>query len=419
MSRDSLSSSDRDNSPWLAIVGLGADGAQALCADARDAIERAELVAGSGRQLALVQALIRGETLRWPSPLADGIERVLARRGRSTCVLASGDPFFYGIGATLAPRLARAEFVCFPAPSSVSLAASRLGWPLADTEVVSLHGRDLHGIVRYLRPGGRVMALSWDRTTPALLAALLVQRGFGRSQLHVLECLGGPSERVRGQAAAAWLETGHRADAIADLNLIALELIADPGAFSIPLRASLPDRAFEHDGQLTKQDQRALTLSALGPLPGQLLWDVGAGAGSIAIEWLLAHPACRAIAIESDPARCARIRRNAQALGVPALQVIQARAPERLHELPEPNAVFIGGGASDPSVFDTCWQRLASGGRLVLNAVALETEALVLAAHARHGGELCRFSIEKAEPLGRLTGWSPARSLLQWRVDKP
>lgn len=400
-------------------MGLGADGVQGLCEAARAAIERAELVAGSDRQLALVQGLIRGESLRWPSPLAAGIERVLARRGRPTCVLASGDPFFYGIGATLAPRLERAELVCFPAPSSVSLAAARLAWPLAQTDVVSLHGRDLHGIVRYLQPGGRVLALSWDRTTPALLAALLVERGFGGSQLHVLEALGSSSERVRGQTARAWLEAGSGADAIADLNLIALELSAEPHAFSIPCRASLPDSAFEHDGQLTKQDQRALTLSALAPRPGQLLWDVGAGAGSISIEWMLAHPTCRAVAIESDRERCARIQRNARALGVPALEVIEARAPERLSALAEPNAVFIGGGASDPSVFDTCWQRLARGGRLVLNAVALETEASAIALHARHGGELRRISIEKAEPLGRLTGWSPARPLLQWRVDKP
>jgi precorrin-6Y C5,15-methyltransferase (decarboxylating) len=399
---------------WLSIVGVGADGSAGLAPRARDAVEAAELVAGSARQLALVEPLLRGERLVWPSPLSAGIAMILARRGRSTCVLASGDPFFFGIGATLAPELAPAEFVCHPAPSSLSLAAARLGLPLHETEVVSLHGRDLHAVIRHLHPGRRVLALSWDRHTPMALAELLIERGFGASRLHVLEQLGGPAERTRSCLAQTFDLTD-----IADLNLVAIEVAGERRAFAIPCRGSLPDAAFEHDGQLTKQPIRALTLSALAPCPGELLWDVGAGAGSVAIEWMLGHAACRAIAIERLPARCERIRRNAHALGVPALQIVEAPAPRGLEDLPAPDAIFLGGGGADPALFAHCWHALRRGGRLVMNAVSLESEALLLARYAELGGELRRLSIEVAAPLGGVSGWRPAMPITQWRIEKP
>jgi precorrin-6Y C5,15-methyltransferase (decarboxylating) len=399
--------------PWLSIVGIGADGERGLCAAARRCISESALVAGSSRQLALVAALVRGEVLEWPSPFSNGVERVLERRGRSTCVLASGDPFFFGVGATLAPRLAPGEFVCHPAPSSVSLAAARLGWPLQDSDVVSLHGRDLHEIVRYLVPGRRVLALSWNADTPAALARLLVERGFGASRLVVLEALGGASERVREARAQAFT-----LDDVQDLNLIAVELAASASVRGAPCRSSLPDAAFEHDGQLTKRDVRAVTLSALGPRPGARLWDVGAGSGSIGIEWMLAHPACQAVAIERDAERCARIRRNAHKLGVPRLDVRHGRAPAALAALPAPDAVFIGGGASDPRLLEACWDALPAGGRLVVNAVAIETQALLIEAYRRRGGELCRIAIEAAAPLGEMTCFRPAIAVLEWRVDK-
>ncbi len=399
---------------WLSIVGIGADGANALAPNARAAIERAELVIGSARQLSVVRPHLRGETMTWPSPLAEGIAKLWARRGRPTCVLASGDPFFYGIGATLAPGLRSGEFVCHPAPSSMSLAAARLGWALQDLEIVSLHGRDLHEVIRYLQPGRRVLVLSWDRRTPAQLAELLRARGFGSSQLRVLESLGGPEERVRESSAAEFA-----LEDVADLNLIALEVRAGADARIVPCRASLPDDAFEHDGQLTKQDIRAITGSALAPRAGDLLWDLGAGAGSVGVEWMLAHPACRAIAIEAEPARCERIRRNAHALGTPGLRIVAARAPNGLAELPDPDAIFIGGGASDEGVFPCCWERLRRGGRLVINAVALETTSLLFAWHAQLGGELRRISIESCAPLGALRGLRPAMAVTQWRVTKP
>jgi precorrin-6Y C5,15-methyltransferase (decarboxylating) len=396
---------------WLSIVGLGADGAAALSEAARRAVQSAECVFGSARQLALITALSPRATVPWPSPFS--VQPVLARRGRPTCVLASGDPFFHGVGSTLAPALVPGEFVCFPAPSSLSLAAARLGWPLTDLEIVSLHGRELVRIVPALQPGRRVLALSWDRRTPPLLAELLRQRGFGGSRLYVLEELGSPHERVRSARARDF-----SLDDVRDLNLIGLELEADPGAFHLPLRGSLPDSAFEHDGQLTKQDIRAITMTALAPRAGALLWDVGAGAGSIGIEWLLAHPACRAIAVERDAARCARIARNAHSLGVPRLAIEHAEAPAGLAALPAPDAIFIGGGVGNAAIFERCLAALAPGGRLVMNAVSLESEATLIRWFGQHGGELRRFSVEKAEPLGSMTGWRPARPVTQWRLTK-
>jgi precorrin-6Y C5,15-methyltransferase (decarboxylating) len=399
---------------WLTIVGVGADGVAGLGDDARAAIAAAPVVFGGARQLELVRALVRGEARAWPSPFSDGVAAVLSRRGQETCVLASGDPFWYGAGATLAPRLTRGEFVCYPAPSSIALAAARLGWPLHDTDVVSLHGRDLALVLRYLQPGRRVIALSWDRATPAALSLLLCRHGFGRSRLHVLEALGAQDERLRSTTAAAFALAG-----FGDLNVIALEVEADAGARVIPVRAGVPDAAFEHDGQLTKRDVRAVTLSALAPYAGAWLWDVGAGAGSIAIEWMLAHPACRVVAIERDAERCARIARNATALGVPGVEVVHAAAPEGLAGLPAPDAIFIGGGASDRALFEACWAALRSGGRIVINAVSLSGQAALIERHAALGGELCRISIESAAPLGAMTALRPALPVLQWRIEKP
>jgi precorrin-6B C5,15-methyltransferase / cobalt-precorrin-6B C5,C15-methyltransferase len=400
--------------PWLSIVGIGADGEHGLSPSARRCIAEAELVVGAARQLALVEPLMRGAAWVWPTPFATGIARLLERRGQPTTVLASGDPFFFGVGASLAPHLIPGEFVCFPAPSSVSLAAARLGWPLQDTELVSLHGRDLHEVIRHLSPGRRVLALSWNGDTPAELARLLVARGFGASRMIVLEALGGLDERVR-EARALGFDLTH----VQDLNVVGLELAADGAAFCLPCRVSLPDSAFEHDGQLTKRDVRAVTLAALAPRPGARLWDVGAGSGSIGIEWMLAHTACQAIAIERDAERCARIGRNARQLGVPRLSVVHGAAPAVLGELAAPDAIFIGGGASDPALLEACWRALSSRGTMVVNAVALETQALLLETYARLGGELCRIAIETAAPLGGMTTFRPALAVLQWRIEKP
>ena len=301
-------------------------------------------------------------------------------------------------------------------PLSFSLAAARLGWSLQDVALVSLHGRALEGIVRHLQPGARILALSWDGETPAKLAKLLVERGMGASSITVLEAMGGPRERVR-RAAATDFDLGE----IAPLNTIALEVDASPDATVLGLAPGLDDALFEHDGQLTKREVRAVTLSALAPRQGELLWDVGLGAGSIAIEWLLRHPSLKAIGIEDQPERAARAARNAAALGTPDLVIVQKRAPEAFAGLPAPDAVFIGGGLSDPGVFDAAWPALKPGGRLVANAVSLQSEARLIEYFQRHGGELVRLEVAKAGKAGSggVFVWRPAAPIIQWRARKP
>ena len=399
---------------WLSIIGIGEDGAAGLSSTARALIENAEWVAGSERHLALAAPHIRAEAFAWPHPLADGIAEVLRRRGRAVVVLASGDPFHYGIGKQLAAQVAADEFLCLPQPSAFSLAAARMRWALQDTALVSLHGRALEGIIRHLHPGARILALSWDRTTPGQLADLLAARRMGASCLTVLEALGGPDEQVRSTAAASF-----QLEAVAPLNIIALEVAAEPDAPLVPLASGLDDALFEHDGQLTKREIRALTLSALAPRYGELLWDIGLGSGSIAIEWLLCHPSLRAIGIERDGERADRAMRNAAALGTPDLTVIKGAAPDALAGLPQPDVIFIGGGISNEAVFSTAWAALKPGGRLVANVVTLEGEALIGRRFARLGGELVRLEVSRADGLGRLYAWRPAMPVTQWRVSKP
>lgn len=399
---------------WLALVGIGEDGVDGLTEVAKALVRSAALVVGGDRHLALAAELIRGESLAWPRPMTLAFPEIVAHRGRPVVVLASGDPFHYGVGRMLAGIVAPDEILSLPQPSSFSLAASRLAWSLPDLTLVTLHGRPLATVIRHLQPGVRLLALSWDETTPRTLADLLVARGMGDSRLHVLEALGGPREAVRRTVARDFdLED------IDPLNLIGLEVIAAADATVLPLAPGLDDALFESDGQLTKRDIRAVTVSALAPRQGELLWDVGLGAGSVAIEWLLRHPAMKAIGIEERPERAARAARNAAALGTPDLRIVEGRAPEALSGLPAPDAVFVGGGFSDDGVFDAVWSALKPGGRLVVNAVALETEARLFALHAQHGGELVRLQVSRAEPVGTMTGWRPAMPVTQWRARKP
>ena len=354
--------------PWLSILGVGEDGREGLSSAALRVLDAAEFVVGGARHLRLVQP-IAAQTLAWPTPLSDAYAAILERRGRPTCVLASGDPFHYGVGAELARLVPAEEIVCYPLPSAFSLAAARLGWSLGDCDCLSLHGRALQRVIPYLQPRARILALSWDGATPRRLAELLTARGFGGSTVTVLEAMGGPRERIR-----RW----HAADfELADsdpLNTVAIEVAAARAAQVVTLAPGLDDSWFENDGQLTKAEIRAVTLAALAPRAAQSLWDIGAGSGSVGIEWCLRHRRNRCIAIEQQPERAARIQRNAAALGVDALDVLVGRAPEALAALPAPDAVFIGGGASDPAVFKTAWAALKPGGHLVVNAVALETE---------------------------------------------
>ncbi len=399
--------------PWLSLIGIGEDGRDGLSHDALQRLAQARLVVGGRRHLALAAPLDGVETMAWPSPLADALPAILACRGEPVCVLASGDPFFHGVGTLLAAAIPQGEIACLPAPSSLSLAAARLGWSLQECRWLSLHGRDLRLVIPHLQPRARLLLLTWDEHTPASLAALLVARGFGDSRLHVLQALGGPRERV-----AAAPADGFALGALDPLNIVALEVEAGPDARVIPLTPGLPDEWFEHDGQITKAAVRAATLAALRPFRGAHLWDIGAGSGSVAIEWMLRDPAMRATAVEARADRAARIERNAGALGVPGLAVVTGQAPAGLSALAPPDAVFIGGGAGDAALVEVAWSALPAGGRLVVNAVTIETGARLAALHASRGGELTTLSLAHADPVGRYRGWRPAMPVVQWAVSK-
>jgi precorrin-6Y C5,15-methyltransferase (decarboxylating) len=399
---------------WLGIVGIGEDGVAGLSERARAMIADAELVFGGERHLSLAASLIKGEARAWASPLTNSLEEIEGARGRRVCVLASGDPFHYGIGATLSRKVAAEEMEAIPAPSAFSLAAARLGWPLQDVATVSVHGRPLELVLPHLQPGQRLLVLTSDETGPAALAALLVANGFGASRLHVLETLGGPRERVSSHVAERFA-----AGEIDPLNVCGIEVVAGADARVISLAPGLRDDFYEHDGQLTKREVRAVTLASLAPKRRQLLWDIGAGAGSIAIEWMLADPSLKAIAIEADDERVMRIRRNALALGVPDLEVVSGTVPAALDGLETPDAIFIGGGGSDPGVMEAALAALKPGGKLVANAVTVEFEAILIARQAERGGTLTRIGITRLSPVGTMHGWRPAMPVTQWTWIKP
>ncbi len=401
------------SAPWLTIVGIGEDGRAGLSPAALAALDRAEFVIGGARHLALA-APLPAKTLTWPSPFADGYAMILGRRGQPTCVLATGDPFHYGVGAELARLVPAEEMNCFPQASAFSLAAARMGWSLPDCDCVSLHGRALERVIPHLQPGARILALSWDGSTPGRLADLLNTRGFGASTITVCEAMGGPRERIRRAIAADFAITG-----IDPLNTVAIEVVTTEDARIVTLAPGLPDAFFENDGQLTKAEIRALTLAALAPRAGELLWDIGLGAGSVGIEWCLRHPRNRCIGIEERPERAERARRNARELGAMALDIRVGRAPEALADLPAPDAVFIGGGASELGVFDAAWAALKPGGRLVVNGVTLETETLLGSLYAKHGGTMRRLAVSRLEPVGSMNGWRAAMPVTQWVVTKP
>lgn len=383
-----------------------------LSAAANAALDTAEFVIGGARHLELA-APLAARTLPWPSPFTEGYPIILARRGQPTCVLATGDPFHYGVGAELARLIPAHEIVSFPHASAFSLAAARMGWSLPDCDCVSLHGRALERIIPHLQPGARLLALSWDGSTPGKLAALMMRLGFSDSAITVLEAMGGTRERIRHATASDF-----GLAEIDPLNTMAIEVVAAGNARIVPLAPGLPDSWFENDGQLTKAEIRALTLAVLSPRAGELLWDIGMGAGSVGIEWCLRHPRNRCIGIEEREERAERARRNAAELGA-ALDIQLGRAPEALTSLPAPDAVFIGGGASEPGVFDAAWAALKSGGRLVINAVTLETETLLGTLHARHGGVMRRLALSRLERVGGMHGWRAAMPVTQWVVTKP
>jgi precorrin-6B C5,15-methyltransferase / cobalt-precorrin-6B C5,C15-methyltransferase len=427
---------------WLSVVGIGADGLSGLSPAARLLLEQAEIIVGGDRHLAFLssdqstdQSTVR--QIPWAAPLASTITEILNHRGQSVCVLASGDPLCYGVATTLLKAVAIAEMTIIPAPSAFSLACARLGWSLPDVDSLSLCGRDPALLQALLYPGARLLILSAGRETPAIAAEILTRNGYGNSQMTILSHMGGPQERSvtaiaqdlhqnpemnpeinPGTNPSTNPDMNLSDRSIADLNTIAVNCIANdsiPGFSRVP---GLPDIAFEHDGQLTKREVRAVTLSALAPLPGQLLWDVGAGCGSIGIEWLRSDRRCRAIAIEMQGDRRALIAANAAALGVPHLQIVAGQAPDALQNLPQPDTIFIGGGVTGDRVLETCWQALRPGGRLVANAVTVEGEQTLMEWLGDRGGTLVRVAVQRAEPVGKFLGWKAFAPITQWSVVK-
>jgi precorrin-6Y C5,15-methyltransferase (decarboxylating) len=396
----------------IAVVGIGADGWAGLGDEARAAILAAEEIIGSPRQLALLPPQSGARTRAWPSPMEPLLDELATRAEGGACVLASGDPMLHGIGATLARRLGPDRLAVHPQPSAFALACARLGWAAAEVELVSAVARPPEVVAPALAPGRRIVAYVTGAGGAAQVAHVLCERGYGPSRLVVLERLGAPEERLIESTADAWVGDAH------PLHAVAIDCVPAAGAPLLPRTPGLPDDAYDHDGQLTKRHVRALTLAALAPLPGQLLWDVGAGAGSIAIEWLRAERGARAIAVEREPERAARATANALRLGVPQLDVRTGAAPGALADLPAPDAIFVGGGLSAPGLLERCWAALAPGGRLVANAVTLEGEQLLAAARGAHGGELTRIEIARAEPLGGYTSWRPQRPVVQWAAQK-
>ncbi len=400
------------SSPPLAVVGIGADGWAGLGEPARAALRAAELIVGSERQLALLDDT-GAERRPWPSPIDPLVDELAAGPSRATAVLASGDPMLHGIGATLARRVDPERMRVYPHPSAFALACARLGWPETEVELVSAVGRPAEVVARLLQPGRRLVAYVAGAEGAAGVARVARERGFGASRLVVLEQLGGAAERVHETTPDGWGE--RTAD---PLHAVALDCDAAPEAPLLPLTPGLPDDAYESDGQLTKRGVRAIALAALGPAPGQLLWDVGAGSGSIGIEWLRAERTARAVAIEARDDRAARVAANALRLGVPRLEVIRGRAPGALEGLEAPDAIFVGGGVTEPGLLERCWASLQPGGRIVANAVTLEGEARLIEARATHGGGLLRIGLEHADAVGGFTAWRAQLPVVQWSARR-
>jgi precorrin-6B C5,15-methyltransferase / cobalt-precorrin-6B C5,C15-methyltransferase len=398
--------------PWLSIVGIGEDGLDGLSMAARELLAGADLIVGGRRHLALVASLGR-PGLEWEIPFAASIPKLLTHRGKQVVALSSGDPFWYGAGAVIAEAVPASEITVVPTPSTFTWAAARLRWRLEDAVTLGLHARPIELLRPHLRNGARLLVLVRDGIAPGEIANYLNAIGFGSSRLTVLEALGGPNEHVRTSTAAGF--------AVADIKapvMLAIEAIADNDTVIIPRVSGLPDEFFKHDGQLTKREIRAITMSTLAPRGGELLWDVGAGSGAIGIEWLLAHPANRAVGIEPREDRLANAKTNARFLGVPHFDLRLGAAPAALNGLPTPDAIFVGGGASREGVLDAVWRALPAGGRLVVNSVTLETEAKLIEWQALRGGVLLRLSVERSGPVGGLTSWRAAIPVVQWSVTK-
>ncbi|MEM7067278.1 MAG: precorrin-6y C5,15-methyltransferase (decarboxylating) subunit CbiE [Pseudomonadota bacterium] len=397
--------------PWLDIIGIGEDGVDGLSASALASLEAAEVIVGGDRHHTLAPNPT-AKRIAWPSPFDAMIDEIRLHKGERIVVLVTGDPLWFSVGARILKAIPREEVRFFPQLSAFQWAACRMGWSLADCETLTIHGRASSQILPHLAPNVKMLVLTKDKTSPQTVADLLCDRGFGKSRMTVLAALGGEREEHFEGFAENW---DHE---VPDFHTLAVECIADTNGLWYSRAGGLPDDAFVHDGQLTKQVIRSATLSALAPYPDALLWDVGAGCGSIAIEWMRASRGARAIAIEQNGGRTEMIRQNAVELGTEKISIVDGEAPHALADLENPDAVFIGGGLTVDGLFDACWEALRIGGRLVANAVTVESEAKLFELCKLHGGELSRISVQHAEPIGRFKGWKPVMPVTQWVVTK-
>ncbi|MDE2385842.1 MAG: precorrin-6y C5,15-methyltransferase (decarboxylating) subunit CbiE [Alphaproteobacteria bacterium] len=398
---------------WLTIIGMGEDGWEGISNRARLALKNCDVLIGSARLLPVLPKL-KAELHEWPQPFSAVVEQIKGFAGRNTVIIATGDPMNFGVARKILEFTPKAEVEIIPHVSAFSLAAAKLGWSLPDCDCFTIHGRPAANLEGFIQPDAKLLVLTQDETSVAEACRRLVTRGFETSLVTVLENLGGAAERVTEFAASqnpnlAW----------SPLNMLAIHCIASPQAKIYSRAPGLPDDAFEHDGQLTKQEVRAMTLAALAPAPDELLWDVGAGCGSVAIEWMRSTRGCEAIAIENNEARCAMITRNADALGTPRLKLVQGEAPAALAGLPPPHAVFIGGGVGIPGVFEACWEALRPGGRMVANVVTIEGEMHLYDLQEKHGGTLRRIDISRLDPVGKYRALKPKMPVVQWQVTKP
>lgn len=402
---------DMTSTPWLDIIGIGEDGMAGLSVEAREKVVHAEVIIGGDRHQHLADN-VTARRVRWPSPFDAMIDTIRSYRGQRLVVLVTGDPLWYSVGARIVRSIPAEDIRFYPQLSAFQWAAARLGWSLADCETVTVHGRAVSQVLPHLAPNVRLLVLTKDRTSPRSIADLLVGQGFGRSRLTALAALGGESETRFDGTAGEWNHT------VPDFHTLAIECIADESTVWYARTGGLPDSAFIHDGQMTKRDIRAITLAKLAPYPDAVLWDVGAGSGSVGIEWMRAARGAMTYSVEPRKQRCDRIRENCIRLGTEKLVVVEGTAPGALMGLPQPDAVFIGGGMTDDGVFEACWHQLRVGGWLVANGVTLETEAMLATLHRAHGGELTRLQVAHAEPVGPYRGWRAAMPVTQWSVQK-
>ena len=403
-------------SSWITVIGVGADGLDGLTSSTRDHVACADLLVGGERHQAMVpdsDLKAGAERLTWSCGIASAMDEIANWRGKSVVVLASGDPLYFGAGSTLARHFGAAEINVIPYPGAFSLACARMVWPIPDATTMTVHGRAHAGLNLHIRPGARIVALSWNGESPAKLANILRDRGFGPSTIVVFSDMGTVEEQRFDGTAENWPHA-----TVPDINTVCIDCTPGPDANWWPRTPGLPEEAFEHDSQITKREVRAATLAALAPQPGELLWDVGAGCGSVSVEWLRSTDGTRAIAIERHEDRLKYIETNASTLGVPRLEIVAGEAPSALSDLATPDAIFIGGGVSNADILKACWERLAGGGRMVANAVTLEAQQQLMNFGASHDATFTRMSVARSGAVGELTTLRPMMDVLQLYVRK-